>query len=154
MATYIGRKSPKVDPVMINKTLFTLAAFSIMALATTFSVLLLRDARAPVSITRAEVLTPLIPAGGKLHIVYHTIRIRSCDTQIDQFFIKHPNGEVVHRGTVPGGYTLIGVRDNEVRVPLPDDLERGQYVYRAVLRSDCGLYNHVFVAPDAAFTVL
>lgn len=112
------------------------------------------DSREPFQFGGVVVLTPRIHNGEPIRVVYSINRVRDCSTTIAEFWINAETGEAIARDTVPGGYAPLGPRQTPVTLRLPFPVKPGNYIYRSVMQSDCGLQHFTNPVPDVAFEVL
>lgn len=128
-------------------------AICFAALCARIVYVLVGDTREPWAFHGVEVLTPEIASGEPLRLRYDLDRVRHCQVDIVQFFIRLDTGEAVHRGRVPGGYGALGRHTTDVVMKLPFPFQPGRYAYRPVMESDCGVLAYATPAPDAVFSV-
>jgi len=97
-----------------------------------------------------------VKQGGTLAILYFLKRHASCQTEvrplfydIKQNFSISAEPFLAQRAPVTTQYILF-----QVRVPIPEDIPLGEYVYVAELVPiDCGVYGPMRALPSQTFTV-
>jgi hypothetical protein len=103
------------------------------------------DREPPIVITRTELLTPEVPAGGELKFHMWVTRYRSCKVSIDRLILDSAKLRFVLEDQAferpPGP---LGEDDYVNLVKVPIQTSAGSAVYRTITRYECNIIHRWF----------
>jgi hypothetical protein len=112
--------------------------------------------RPPITWLDFRVETPVVAPGGHIELTVVGHRTRLCKTDIDRAIVA-PDGDVTVWRQRAEGLSQAVTREpitRKIRIPLPDGLPDGKYIYRSTTFSECGGdESYSLQSPDLAFEV-
>lgn len=101
-----------------------------------------------------KMLTPAVLKGEPVVVRASGVRHKMCVVFVARSFKDLTSGRVIHKETVPGGFTGLGAWEEDIEMKLPPDMGEGEYQLRVLQNNDCGDEVFPLQFPPVTFAIV